>query len=168
MLIFQRRQQWYHLFGCEVMCMLTELLQPKVGTIWCICRRDLAVHKDHLPHHRMTSQSALLLWCHLLTVGNIIKCLHDDISGPCVSLWIIVPEWAWTVPLMKSKYYCKVRKLQFILSFLCKVILEAFIILNNNYQLSLSCVVFRVLTLIWQMLLTSWILHCWATPWEVF
>ena len=23
--------------------------------------RNLAVHKDHLPHHRMTSQSALLL-----------------------------------------------------------------------------------------------------------
>ena len=38
--------------------MLTELLQPKVGTIWCIY---LAVHKDHLPHHRMMSQSALLL-----------------------------------------------------------------------------------------------------------
>ena len=23
--------------------------------------RDLAVHKDHLPHHRLTSQTALLL-----------------------------------------------------------------------------------------------------------
>ena len=53
---------------------------------------DLAGHKDHLPHHRMTSQSVLLLGHHLLTVGNVIKCLHDDISGPCVSLLILVPE----------------------------------------------------------------------------
>ena len=41
--------------------MLTELLQPQFGTIRCTYLCDLAVHKDHLPHHRMMSQSALLL-----------------------------------------------------------------------------------------------------------
>ena len=61
---------------------------------------NLAVHKDHLPHHRMMSQSALLLRHHLLTVGNIVKCLHNDIDGPCVSLLILAPEQAGIVPLM--------------------------------------------------------------------
>ena len=61
--------------------------------------RDLAVHKDHVPHHRMTLQSALLLLRHLLTGRNIIKFLYDDISGPCVSLLILVPELGGTVPL---------------------------------------------------------------------
>ena len=37
--------------------MLRELLQPKVGTMYLAFLRDLAVHKDHLSHHRMTSQS---------------------------------------------------------------------------------------------------------------
>ena len=60
--------------------------------------RDLAVHKDHLPHHRMTSQSVLLLLCHLLIVGNVKECLHDDISGPCVSLVILAPELRGAVP----------------------------------------------------------------------
>ena len=49
--------------------------------------RDLAVHKDHLPHHRMTSQSAEQL------------CNYDDIGGPCVSLLILAPKLHGTVPL---------------------------------------------------------------------
>ena len=48
----------------------------------------------------MMSQSALLLRHHLLTVGNIVKCLHNDIDGPCVSLLILAPEQAGIVPLM--------------------------------------------------------------------
>ena len=93
---FLRRQQWYHLFGCE-----TNTNRAITAQSWdyLMYLRDLAVHKDHLSHHRMTSQSALLSWRHLLTVGNIIKCLHDDISGPCVSLLILAPEQAGTVPL---------------------------------------------------------------------
>ena len=66
MFIFQRRQQWYHLFGCE-----THANRAITTQSWdyFVCLRNLAVHKDHLPHHRMTLQSALLLWLHLLTVG---------------------------------------------------------------------------------------------------
>ena len=66
---------------------------------------NLAVHKDHLPHHRMMSQSALLLLHCLLTVRNII-CLHDDISGPRVSLLILAPELAGTVPLKTAHWHC--------------------------------------------------------------
>ena len=73
MLIFQRRQHWYHLFGCE-----KHVNRAITAQSWdyLVYLRDLAVHKDHLPHQKMTSQS----------------CLHDDISGPCVSLLILAPE----------------------------------------------------------------------------
>ena len=96
---FPRRQQCYHLFGCE-----THANRPISAQSWdyLVYLRDLAVHMDHLPHHLMMSQSALqslLLWRHLLTVWNTIKCLHDDISGPCVNLVILAPKQAWTVPL---------------------------------------------------------------------
>ena len=52
---FLRRQQWYHLFGCE-----TNTNRAITAQIWdyLVYLCDLAVHKDHLPHHRMTSQSA--------------------------------------------------------------------------------------------------------------
>ena len=109
MLIFPRKQQWRHLFCCE-----TNANKAIISQSWdyLVYPRDLAVHKDHLPYRRMTSQSALLLWCHLLTAGNIIKCLHDDISGPCVILLILVPERAWTVPLNNfSPFSCNISVL---------------------------------------------------------
>ena len=95
MCIFPRRQQWYHLFGCEIYA--NRAITARSWDYF-VYLRDLALHKDHLPHHRMTSQSALLLWRHLLTAGNIIKYLHD-ISGPCVSLLILAPELGRTAPL---------------------------------------------------------------------
>ena len=60
MLIFPRRQQWYHLFGREThanRAITTQSLD------YFVYLRDLAVHKDHLhvPHPSMMSQSALLL-----------------------------------------------------------------------------------------------------------
>ena len=66
--------------------------------------RSLAVHKDHLPHN-WWRHNQLLLCHHLVTIGNIIKCLHDDISGPCVSLPILAPEWVRTVPLIEQNVY---------------------------------------------------------------
>ena len=55
-LIFPRRQQWYHLFGCE-----THANRVITTQIWdyLVYPCNLAVHKDHLPHHKTTSQSAL-------------------------------------------------------------------------------------------------------------
>ena len=94
---FLRRQQWYHLFGCE-----TNSNRAITAQSWdyLVYLRDLAAHKGHLPHERMMSQSALLLWCHPLTVRNIMKYLHDDISSPCASLLILAPEQAGTLPLI--------------------------------------------------------------------
>ena len=93
MFIFPRRLQCYHLFGCE-----THANRAITAQNWdyLVYLHNLAVHKDHLPHHRMTSQSALLLWHHLLTLWNVI---HDDISGPCASLLILVPKRVGSVPL---------------------------------------------------------------------
>ena len=56
--LFPRRQQCYHLFGYE-----THANRAITAQSWdyLVYLRDLAVHKDHLPHHMMTSQSALLL-----------------------------------------------------------------------------------------------------------
>ena len=56
--IFPRRQQSYHLFGRE-----THANRAITTQSWdyLVYLHDLAVHKDHLPHHRMMSQSALLL-----------------------------------------------------------------------------------------------------------
>ena len=50
-----RRQHCYHLFGCE-----THANRAITTPSWdyLVYLRNLAVHKDHLPHHRMTSQSA--------------------------------------------------------------------------------------------------------------
>ena len=62
---FLRRQQWYHLFGCEAYANRAITAQ---SWDYLVYLRDLAVHKDHLPHHLMTSQSALEWWRHLLTV----------------------------------------------------------------------------------------------------
>ena len=50
--IFLRKQQWCHLFGCETHA------NRAITTHSCdyfvyLC--NLAVHKYHLPHHRMTS-----------------------------------------------------------------------------------------------------------------
>ena len=59
--------------------------------MYLVYLHNLAVHKDHLPHHQ--------LYYHLLTVGNIIKCLPDDISGPYLSLMILAPELGGAVPL---------------------------------------------------------------------
>ena len=52
---FPRRQQCYHIYGCE-----THANRAITAQRWdyLVYLRDLAVHKDHLPHHRMTSQSA--------------------------------------------------------------------------------------------------------------
>ena len=53
---FQRRQQRYHLFACE-----TDANRAITAQSWdyLVYLRDLAVHKDRLPHHNKTSQSAL-------------------------------------------------------------------------------------------------------------
>ena len=58
MFISPRRQQRYYLFGCE-----THANRAMTAQSWdyLVNLRDLAVHKDHLPHHRMTSQAALQL-----------------------------------------------------------------------------------------------------------
>ena len=55
MLIFPRKQQWDTLFGCE-----THAERAIITQSWdyLVYLRDLAVHMDHLPHHRMMSQSA--------------------------------------------------------------------------------------------------------------
>ena len=74
---------------------------------------DLAMHKDHLPHHKMMSQSVLLLWRHLPNIENIIKCLHDDISGPCVNLLILAPELGGTVPLIGWVFIGSARDSEF-------------------------------------------------------
>ena len=67
MLNFLRRQQWYHLFGCE-----TNTNRAITAQSWdyLVCLRNLAMHKDRdrLPHHKTTSQSALEWWRHLLIV----------------------------------------------------------------------------------------------------
>ena len=90
---FLRRQQWYHLLRCEAHANRAITAQ---SWDYLVYLRDLTVYKDRLSHHRIKSQSALPLWRHLLTVGNIMKCLHGDISvsGPCVSLLILAPERA--------------------------------------------------------------------------
>ena len=56
LLNFLRRQQWYHLLGYE-----TYINRAITAQSWdyLVYLRDLAVHKDRLPHHKMTSQSAL-------------------------------------------------------------------------------------------------------------
>ena len=96
---FLRRQQWYHLFGCE-----TNTNRAITAQSWdyVVYLRNLAVHKDHLSQRRMMLLSALLLRCHLSAVENIIKCFYD-ISGPCVSLLILAPEPAGAVPLNNDK-----------------------------------------------------------------
>ena len=58
MFIFPRRQQCYHLFGCE-----THGNRAITAQSWdyLVYLRSLAVHKDHLPHQMMTSQSAFIM-----------------------------------------------------------------------------------------------------------
>ena len=77
---FSRRQQSYHLFGCD-----TYANRAFTAQSWdyLVYLRNLAVHKDHILHHRMTSQSALLSWHHQLTVGNVCKSLanHSNTSS---------------------------------------------------------------------------------------
>ena len=51
---FLRRQQCYHLSGCETCANRTITAQ---SWDYLVYLRNLAVHKVHLPHHRMTSQS---------------------------------------------------------------------------------------------------------------
>ena len=53
---FRRRQQWYHLFGCET---FTNRAITAQSWDYLVYLRDLAVQKDRLPHHKTTSQSAL-------------------------------------------------------------------------------------------------------------
>ena len=45
----------YHLFGCA-----THPIGAITAQSWdyLVFLRDLALHKDHLPHHKMMSQSA--------------------------------------------------------------------------------------------------------------
>ena len=62
---FLRRQQWYHLFGCET---TTNRAITAQNWDYLVYLRDLAVHKDSLPHHKTTSQLTLEWWRHLLTV----------------------------------------------------------------------------------------------------
>ena len=69
MFIFPRRQQCYHLFGCETHANRAITAQ---SLDYLVYLRNLAGHKD-------------------------LKCLHDDISGPCVSQLILAPELGWTV-----------------------------------------------------------------------
>ena len=90
---FLRRQQWYHLFGCEKHANRAITTQSWAYLAYL---RDLAVRKDYLPHHRMVSQSAK----QLCNYDSHLKCLHDDTSGPCVSLLILAPELGGTVPLI--------------------------------------------------------------------
>ena len=52
---FLRKQQWYHLFDCETHAYRAITAQSPDYLVYL---RDLAVHKDHLPHQMMTSQSA--------------------------------------------------------------------------------------------------------------
>ena len=49
MFIFQRRQQWYHLFGCETYAKRAITAQNWDYLVY-LC--DLAVHKDRLPKKR--------------------------------------------------------------------------------------------------------------------
>ena len=63
---FLRRKLWYHIY-LSVTHMLTELLQPKVGTIWCIYAIWLCTRTTYLTI-RQTSKSALEWWHHPLTV----------------------------------------------------------------------------------------------------
>ena len=58
MFIFWRRQLWYHLFGCETLANRAITAQ---SWDYLVYLHNLTVHKDQLPQHRMTSQSALLL-----------------------------------------------------------------------------------------------------------
>ena len=107
MFIFPRRQEFYHLFGSETLSLANRAI---TALSWdhLVYLHDLAVHKDHLSYHRMTSQSAKQLW----QLRRHLKCLHDDISGPCVSLLILVPKLRGTVPL-------KLRLLLITYTFLC-------------------------------------------------
>ena len=39
-----------------------------------------------------------------------MKCLHDDISGPCVNLLILAPELGRTIPLENPRSQHKMMK----------------------------------------------------------
>ena len=65
MFIFPRRQLCYHLFGYE---RHTNRVIRAQSWDYLVYLRDLAVHKDHLPHHKKTLHPALEWWRHLLTV----------------------------------------------------------------------------------------------------
>ena len=101
MFIFPRRQQCYHLFGCE-----THANRAITTQSWdyLVYLRDLAVNKDRLPHHKKTSQSALEWWCHLLTV-KLHKMFTWWHQWSCVSLLILAPELRGTVPLKKNSHH---------------------------------------------------------------
>ena len=52
---FSKTWQWYHLFGCRPNAKRAITTQ---SWDYLVYLRDLAVHKDHLPHHKKTSQWA--------------------------------------------------------------------------------------------------------------
>ena len=77
--------------------MLTELLQPQLGLFGVSMRFSCAQGPLTSPQNVviinftiMTSSASC--WKHH-------KCLHDDVIDPCVSLLIIAPERAGSVPL---------------------------------------------------------------------
>ena len=89
MFILLELKNWYHLFGIE-----THSNRAITTQSWdyLVYLRNLAMHKDHLPYHKMKSQSPYYYDVFL----KHQKCWHDNISGPCASLLILMPELLWT------------------------------------------------------------------------